>query len=94
MIFTNLSKRPHRNLQVVQTIVEETPGDLPVQLEHMGDAEYLTVSRESGGRFEKVWIVLRPGWLDEPLRKRDLAQAVQRFAASASGLTRQPFARA
>lgn len=93
MEFKLLAERRPRNLEIVRSIVEETPGAFPVELEHIGRAAYLSADRKTDGRVERLCISLPWAWLEDSTGGPRLAQTVQRFAESVSGMESHPFSR-
>jgi hypothetical protein len=93
MKFKHLAKWRPQNLELVRSILEEAPGALPVELENIDGAAFLSVKWRSEGRLETLSAALRQDWLEEATGIPELALAVRRFAEYASSLETRPFAR-
>jgi hypothetical protein len=92
MTFKHFGKWRPRNLELVRSILEDTPGLLPVELEKIDGAAFLSVNRRTERRLETLSVALRRDWLEEPAGIPQLALAVRRFADCASGFEENPAA--
>jgi len=94
MTFKYLAKWRPRNLELVRSILEDAPGALPVELETIQGAAFLSVNRRTEGRIETLSVPLRRDWLEEAAGVSQLTLAVRRFAECASGFEENPIVHA
>jgi len=90
MKFKHLGKWRPRNLDLIRSILEGAPGALPVELEKIEGAAFLSVNRRTKGRFETLSMALRQEWLEEAAGIPSLARAVRRFADCANVFEEEP----